>query len=602
MRLNRALAVLLIAAAVSGLPIVAADADEPALSFSETLDTSQAGHVKGTITTEAAFVYARLSPGVPATKYAVTDGQVSFDLETWGYYSPFNPNEYVQAVACTGGTFQAPTGCGTEPVLSSAFVPHDLVPTVTWPADTTIGRNSDGTPQQTSVTVTDPDGGGDLSVGWSYWDPEIGDQDQVFPVVPPATITPALHDGVGTLRIHRCATASPYQCTAYVAQDSPEITVARGPMQAHVTSATEITSVAPDSTATVSLDRSGDYALDWWLEQDGVALPSTGGHQTGTTGEDGTITITVPGSGITTEGDITIAGQVAIDDPDFGPYSAALQMWTTFVVDRSGPAIEDLTVSRSSIHPLAIAALSTYQTVTISLKDTEQLDYHDQIEIRDATGATMRRLEPDFASALLGTATWDGRKTDGALVPAGTYTVAGIDSLGNASAIIRTVTVSHATGVLRTYRRTLSAAATKIDKYVGRCSTLRRPSLRGWSGSLGYYSNTRCRGSDDASTVSTLNALRLPGLPAVRYVDTRVDTTGGAARRAPRSRGVIRLWVGDRWTSFSSVSRTLGTHAGPRGAGAVDRDRYVVWNFGTAIGHKYDVKSFTVTVRYYSWS
>lgn len=607
MRLNRALAVLIIAAAVSGLPIVATDAAVPAppVTVSD-LDVSSPGHLTGTVTTDAPFVWVcfnncRLSSGqtndgqwlsVPADTH-----ELDFDLPTWGHSEG---KVIVRGCSVAPPAWEA-CAAPSYSVPSDVLIPTDLVPTIAWPTDTTIGRNGDDTPQQVGMAVSDPGGGGNLKLVWSYVDPWTripGGQSVPLAHEGPATLD--LEDGVGTLRVYRCAIANVSACTSYTAPGNPTVTVARGAMRATLASATVITSGTPDNTATIRTDHSGDYTLDWSIEQDGVTVPGSEGRDAGTIGEDGTITFTIPGAGLP-DGHLTVAGQLVVDDPDFGSYSSPLTTEAALTADRAGPAYENLTVSRTTIHPKAVEALSAYRWVGISIKDSEQVNDGDRVEIRNTAGATVRHLVPWAATSLLGLADWDGRDDAGVVVPAGSYTVVAVDALGNPSPITRTVTVSHAKGVLHTYRRTVSAAGSTIDKYVGRCSTLRRPSLRGWSGSLGYYSNSRCRRTSRASTVSTLNAFRLPRTSAVRYLDARVDTYGGASRRVPRSHGLIRLWAADEWTSFEEVSRRVGTHTGPRRPGAVDGDRWVVWNFATALGNRYDVKSFTVTARYYSW-
>lgn len=603
MRLNRAVAVLLLA---GGLTMIGSPAHAQTTIVVPLPDVSTPGHAKGTVEGlgETPFVLVDLGhhgswPG-PHAVVPVVAGVAEYDLETWGFDSPIpsQPEIVIGAVPCAGPSIGT---CSGEPVLSPAFEPTDVAPQVTWPTDPTIGPG-----QTVSIEVSDPQGGGELR---AQWDPAAGDGTEKVLTGRNGTFAIDLTDGEGEIRLRRCLPGSPYECHTFDPAVSHPLVVRRK-LTTVVTAAAgdgAVTVAHPTLTATVDTNSVGSPDLDLVvLNEQGqpVAVPQPDVDPT--TDADGVFTFRLDAVDLPTDAYYTLSGTVTIDDPDFGVLTGPLRDFlgesVGFYVDTVGPTNDGLTVSRTEIHPRAIDALRAYRTVAISITDSEQLDYHDLLEIRNGSGTTVRHLEPSYESAWLGTATWDGRDDAGALVPGGTYRVVPVDENGNPSATTRTVTVAHTAGTLRTYRRTLSAAATTIDKAVGRCSTLRRPALRGWSGSLGYYSNSRCRGSDEASTVSTLNALRLP-VAALRYADARVDTYGGAARRMPRSRGLIRLWVGDRWSAFSVMSRTLGAHTGPRGSGtAVDRDRWVVWNVATALGNRYDVKSFTVTVRYYSWT
>ena len=153
----------------------------------------------------------------------------------------------------------------------------------------------------------------------------------------------------------------------------------------------------------------------------------------------------------------------------------------------------------------------------------------------------------------------------------------------------------------RTFRKTVSAGGSLKDQYVGRCSTLRKPSLRGWTGSLGLYTNTKCRRTFENSLIVTMHAVRTP-LGAVKYGDFRVSAYGGAAKAAPRSLAYLEyLNRSEDWVADTRMSTSLTTHHGATrpGSNFVWGDRYVVWGAYTAMGAKYDIKNFTVTLKYF---
>jgi hypothetical protein len=479
-----------------------------------------------------------------------------------------------------------------------------VIPVVTWPDDTTIGRNSDGSLQEYAVTVADPDGGGVLRMLFN-----TAEENVETAVDRNGTTSLTLANGSGPVIVRRCQSVSSFNCTAYLPEDHPELSRAltvKQTMQAALTGTSgAVTSVDTSTDAVVDTNLNGPYALDWRLSLDGAPVTEVV-HQDGTLDASGDLSVAVDGSQLP-DGHLALVGTLTVTDPDFGVYTSPITQESGIYVDRTPPGIDGLTVSRGTIHPNAIDALAGYRSVSISLMDDEQLDYSDRVEIRDGNGDPVRHLEPNWISGLLGKATWDGTNDSGNVVPEGTYTVVVVDIQGNVASIMRAVTVSHDAGVLRTFRRTMSAAGSLEAKFVGACSTLRKPSLRGWTGSLGYYANTRCgRDTWHASAVSTLHTVRLPRpTNFVRYHDERVDTYGGAARLRPRSTAAVRyLRTDGSWVSEKVLGSRVGTHAGARRStsGMVDSGRWLAWGAATAYGNRYDVKGFTVTVRYFVWS
>lgn len=261
------------------------------------------------------------------------------------------------------------------------------------------------------------------------------------------------------------------------------------------------------------------------------------------------------------------------------------------------PDVTALSASPQTIYPLANTAKHPGST-TISI--TGDASTVTDLEIRDATDMTVR----DIATGGAASATWDGRDSGDIVVPAGSYTVHALNS-GTTPATdpTATIVVSGAKLVLKTYTRTVTAAGSTIEKFVGKCSTLRKPSKRGWKGSLGYYGNTKCGGTTfNKAAVFTVNAITVPA--ADRYADVRVNLFGGAAKAARKSRGIEFYFnsAESNAVGILKVTKTLGNHTG-RTVGAADlinSHRRFVWAFETAgPKQKYDVKNFTVVLRYY---
>ncbi|MDO7868860.1 hypothetical protein [Nocardioides jiangxiensis] len=599
------LAAALIAGSVTvlaGTPAYAA----PAAPTLTDLDTSVAGHVTGTVTggadAQSAWVcwgHCHVNTGQTGDWWIPLDPSThaaTFDLPTWG----FSEGEVGAVVCSTAPPKGASCDSYSTQTLSDTLTATDVIPTVTWPTDATIGHNPDGSDQQASVTMDDA-GGGSLRVVWSYQN-ENGDNALVtVPVAHTGSTQLALADGVGTLTAYRCSEFNGYDCVYYHDLSSPQMTVARS-SQPYYLSAPAITSTVGTSHATLPTSHHGTFQATWHVSADGTEVSGSAGSASGPLADDGSAPIDVPGSGLP-DGDLTVEGTIAIDDPDFGPSTTAFS--GSLLVDRQGPAIEGLTVTRTGIHPTAIDALASYRTTTIKVHDDTQLDYADKIVIDNASGAQVRVLEPEVDSWLDEHAVWDGRDEAGDVVPDGTYTVSAVDPLGNRSDLHRTVAVAHTSGVLKTFSRTVTAGGSKVDGFVGRCSNLKSPASRGWSGSRGYYANTRCRSTrGDDSVVLTVNGIQLP--QAVRYGSFRVDTYGGASRGYGGSQAALsyhRASDGDV-VSTRTLGSTLGTHTGTSVSTTplLLANRVVLWSLGTANFNHYDVKSFTVTARYYAWS
>jgi hypothetical protein len=128
---------------------------------------------------------------------------------------------------------------------------------------------------------------------------------------------------------------------------------------------------------------------------------------------------------------------------------------------------------------------------------------------------------------------------------------------------------------------------------------LKKPSNRGWAGSLGYYSNEKCTGSTDKSVVSTVHEARLPA--SIGYRNVRVTAYGGASRRSTNHIAYINYWSrAHEWSDPVMMLPSTGNHAGALmdGGQYVFDDRYLVWGVFNVKGSHYDVKSFTVTAGY----
>lgn len=257
------------------------------------------------------------------------------------------------------------------------------------------------------------------------------------------------------------------------------------------------------------------------------------------------------------------------------------------------PDVTAITSSNATIYPNISGLAKRPATTTITV--VSNTDDVSSLEIRGAGDATVKTFDLTASDSVQ----WNGRDTGGNLVPAGAYTLVAYNG-EEAATVTGTVTVSLQRLVRKSYVvRTLPTR--QVWKYVGKCSTLRKPSKRGWTGSYGYYANTRCRTQTwNASAVITVHAVRVPA--AERYIDARIDTYGGAAKAKPRSRGVIEYWTNpaETWTATRFHGSAVGWHNGitARATPLVDSERYIAWRFAAAFKAQYDVAKFRVVVRY----
>ncbi len=242
------------------------------------------------------------------------------------------------------------------------------------------------------------------------------------------------------------------------------------------------------------------------------------------------------------------------------------------------------------------------------------LDY-TRIKVGPWTGPSTLRVDVvDRAGAV--TNVYSGRADgiafdghhDGEPFPPGRYTlrVTGFDDSGNATVRELPVRVDDRVRVERSFRRTIPAARTVADQYVGACSHLGPASGRGWKGSLGLYSTSPCR-KKDGSVVSTLHGAQVPASVGEYPSSLRLSLYGGPARGAA-SAYLVHGWLRNETNGFIKrrvVRGGLGEHktngiAATSVVREIDGKSWVYWQVGLTDGSRYDIKSFTISTDYYT--
>jgi hypothetical protein len=563
--------------------VTPASAAVPAAPVLSNLSTVTPGHLTGTVTSPGEpSVHLSLS-GVYEEDINLSGASGTFDIETWG----LPPTSTIYARACNVD------GCSAT--TEATIHPTDVVPQVTWSSDQTVGQG-----QSVDVTVEDS-GGGTLT---AFWDRGDGPFNYFTVLDKHGTTAVDTPNGTGTVTLYRCRSSN-VTCTPFQPVTSHPYTVLR---YANL-SWDDIGTVTQthSRTAHFSTDLDGPtwpagstYDVSWSIltATDQVVRTGTASGVFGPTQNSFDVPIVSDGL---PDGQLKITGSLTVHTADFGDLTRDLSNFLgnpTFWVDRTGlEHVTSITKTHSTIYP-RVNLGSYYGSTTIGVKSSEA--ELGQVAVVSGSGTLVRTLTYRFAQATEISVTWNGKNGAGAIVPAGTYRLYPVDDYGNRGSAYTTVVVSPKTLITKTFRKTVTAAGSLFGAYVGPCSTLARPSNRGWVYSLGYYANTKCGTQTfHSSGVSTGHVVSVPA--AARYLDVHVSAYGGPVAGGIPDRAVIRYLLknGD-WGSERAISSGLTWHPGftVPAAGYVTTKHNFRWGFLDAYKSRYDVKSFTVVLTY----
>lgn len=512
---------------------------------------------------------------------AQDDGTLIVDLPTWGI-----GDASVHLLRCANRDC---TLGGTALLATAPLTPVDPGPTVTWDSATIVGPDSPGY----SVATDETDGGGVLKAYATYH----SDVREAVRGQGTTLLTfPESRNETGRVTLLRCQSETSEVCTPVA--ESPEIAIRRS-LRAHVYGDQHFPDEAGPGGMTIIMftDDPGDYTLDWWLEPEGTDTPLPGVGATGVPvnfpvdGRQAWVPLSFAGAG--SSGPMDLRVRLSRTYPDVGTITGLSDDNLNFTLNAL--AANSLRVSRSAFYPHRDGYLDT---VSASARTTEAVP--SQLEVLNRAGTVVRRYP--HASGTTHAFTWDGRTNSGRPAGAGAYTfrLRLTDWRGEHRYVtVGRTTVSWKRLVTKTFVRTLTAGASRSDAQVGRCSTLRLPSARGWSRSEGLYSGTKCRNAGAAAVVRTHHSLKVPA--AVRYQRLRLSVYGGAASSRPASH--LGVSVRERAGSLAG-GRRLAAHLGSHTAGDYDAKRHVTsgrrvhWAVWVANQARYDVKSFTVRLTY----
>ena len=464
--------------------------------------------------------------------------------------------------------------------VAPAHADYDL--TVTWPAATSV--NPDVIPYAITVADTGP---GDLQAVWDGAAQPIPHQGTVTLDLPT--------EGVGHVLIQRCNGGT----CASTGVLSPTLSVCR-----HFGLEVQATAkVAGDGSVTVSpilsvavpTGMDNVFTFDWRLlagSQPGDPELDSG-SETSPYGWHSWDIQLPPGLSSGTYGvEVTVSsdlgGGLVTSDPVIG----------TFVVDAVAPTV-DVTVDRSVIYPVNDDYLDE---LPVSVVISEKSDLRLRVTAQDGSITSVVDTELFAPANKPRSLVWAG-KLKGALPPAGDYwlDIEATDSVGNKTVVRVPATADLAAKQTRAVTRTVTAKASTVDTFVGRCSQLASPSSHRWKGSLGYYSKSRCKSNGRAAEVISAHAVTLPDAFLGDYPSVRVYAYGGKSKGVSRSYLLFGYYFHNGKAGEGiQIPANLGWHGGWKGRGGdyvavrPGQPAVMAWWVGLTGGARYDVRSFKV--------
>ncbi len=273
----------------------------------------------------------------------------------------------------------------------------------------------------------------------------------------------------------------------------------------------------------------------------------------------------------------------------------------TVIKDTQGPKFYDLSTSQRTVFP----AKDNYKDTTKLAARVSEESLETKIEIRKAGGPLVRTLKLGRVDQGRVSSTWNGRKSNGNIVPAGKYLfrfvgtdVNGVTGKSNDKA----VNVSDKKLERRQVTKTVTALGSIGANGSGQCSDVFRLNYKkarfDWPKGLGYYSNAYC--SNGASDSVALG-VHVAGLNnATRYGSFSLEAYGAGAFRHAGPAAMLTIKSNDG----IGAKKRLGTSAGWYGVKGLDVDKYLKkgklrWAVGTTNGNWYDVKEFRIAYTYF---
>jgi len=273
----------------------------------------------------------------------------------------------------------------------------------------------------------------------------------------------------------------------------------------------------------------------------------------------------------------------------------------SFVMDTHAPTLASVKGSGTTFYPVRDGYRDTF-TPTVVTNERSVL----RLYVYTSTNHLVRTIQTGWLDAGTHGVTWDGL-VGTHLAPAGTYRFRfwAIDLAGNRSlSAVYSVAVSSQRLVAHGAAIDANPAKTAFADFIGACSDIFSPPTAAttWAGGIGYYSEDgTCSGQPNEDVAVTWHHLALPA--AVKYANVRVAATGEShpGRGAIGMIGYVDLQTDATSTGEIALGAPYGRYTAPAAPLAwLVGGRTVRWWAGTFAGNWYQIRTFTVTLTYYT--
>ena len=591
MRLRAVLPACLAAATVLSLTAFPAQADPTPTTFTGDAagDTVSGAHDLDVATSAPAVLLVARDGNGTATQFlssgrtAPIGSDATWSWPTWGFSGPVT----VQAFDCTMTT--CPDPLTATPDASLDLTVDNSVADFGAPADDTTVYPDAPT---LDVTVPGTAAGGDLSLLWGSKATGVTGTD-VPTTLDFSDVVAA--DSTHPLTLRRCNHDNAAIC-ATDGTATKQVRVLRR-LTTALTLGGAVTGPQQSAalgTESVTFDPTLTTGGTWTLTRmDGTPL-------SGAT----PAALTVTGSPAHFTVDPAALGLAGLDDGDYrvvvsttGAHGLTGTDTDTVTWDATAPVITKVTASAPTLYPYP----DGYRD-SISAKIAAPVDGGGvgTLQILDGSGTVVRSLTN--RTLVDGTTiSWSGVNASGVRVPAGNYRFRTIllDAAGNRDTDTSSAFAVSAKRLVTKHLKTVvSAQHSLVANGSGRCSSLRKPGLKLGAGSVGYYSESKCKGSpnDDSQIAMGIHVVKVPG--AYSYGTLGLRAYGRAVRPGSQALALIATKSGSyvqRWLPGAVGWHSMGSY---KATGYIDSGRQVMWAITEGDGSRYDIAKFEVTLDY----
>lgn len=272
----------------------------------------------------------------------------------------------------------------------------------------------------------------------------------------------------------------------------------------------------------------------------------------------------------------------------------------TVRLDTVAPGMATVSGSGTTFYPYRDGHKDTFAPA-VTIGETGRL----VLGVYNPAGAKVRTIDGGSKAPGRHSIVWNGRRSDGSALPAGTYRYAFTvtDAARNSRTTGRyTVYVSAKKLTARLGTRTLSPYNSTTSVFEGSCSFLGTPAKPEWTGSIAYLSDYDCTNPNDATSDVALTEHRFTLPAALKYGTVRIGAVG-ERRLAGYDDTAVLIYLdpaGGLTGWDATLGAAYGTYWGPSvGSANLLSGRALTWTAATAGGSWYNIRSFQLKWVYY---